>query len=76
MSLDALAKLGFSRRQADKLRADWQARGLAEQRKDEDNALCIVEERFTVQTGLTARTDQTGQTTLNDGDEEPDDGEK
>jgi hypothetical protein len=43
MTYENLGELGYGRRQADRLRQDWQARGLAELRPDRDNALCVLE---------------------------------
>lgn len=46
MTYEALKALGIGRREADRLRADWLQRGLANVKPEEKNALFVNEERF------------------------------
>ena len=41
MTREALRRYGLGEREARRLRKDWEARGLAERRPDQDNALCL-----------------------------------
>ena len=41
MTRDALRRYGLGEREARRLRREWEARGLAERRPDQDNALCL-----------------------------------
>jgi len=51
MIMPALQQYGLGERTARRVRADWQQRGLAEVRPDQDNALCLTV-KMDVQTGL------------------------
>ena len=51
MTMPALQQYGLGERAARRVRADWQQRGLAEVRPDQDNALCLTI-KMDVQTGL------------------------
>lgn len=42
VTFDALSTLGFSRSQAEKLRRDWETRGIARRSRADDNALILV----------------------------------
>ncbi len=43
MTREALRRYGLGEREARRLRREWEARGLAERRRDQDNALCLSE---------------------------------
>ncbi len=43
LTLKALTEMGLPEREARRLRRDWQARGLAAPRPDQDNALCLAD---------------------------------
>jgi len=55
MTLTVLEQLGYPKRQAARLRDDWENRGLAMKRPEQDNALCLTPEimQAVVQAGLT-----------------------
>ncbi len=62
VTFEALAKLGIPRRPAERLRADWEARGLAVRRAEQDNALCVAPAvAQAVQAGQTAQAAQTAE---------------
>jgi DNA segregation ATPase FtsK/SpoIIIE-like protein len=42
LTIKALTEMGLSEREARRLRDDWQARGLAIKRPEQDNALCLA----------------------------------
>ncbi len=43
MTRDALRRYGLGERESRRLRKEWEMRGLAERRRDQDNALCLSE---------------------------------
>ena len=66
MTLDVLIQLGFSEREARRLRSDWQQRGLAIVKPQEKNALFVNMERFTGNTYPNVQTVRAVQTVQTD----------
>ncbi|MBI3244383.1 MAG: hypothetical protein HYZ49_19060 [Chloroflexi bacterium] len=62
VTFEALSKLGIPRRPAERLRADWESRGLAVRRAEQDNALCVAPSVVrAVQAGQTGQAAQTAE---------------